>query len=106
MNSDTRLEIIENVDAEGEDLPKGEAIIRSNGEFMSIGFEYFGSLTQPVKPVTIAIPAEITEGYTLTIYAPDGTETALETTVDGETVQFTLDFGEAPVVLIHLTVAE
>ena len=106
MNDGTRMAIVEDADAEGEDLPKGEGIVRSNGEFMSIGFEYFGSMTQPTKPVTITIPAEIAEGYTLTIFAPDGTETALETTDDGETVQFTLDFGETPVVLIRMTAAE
>ena len=99
----TRLELVEDAEAEGENLPKGELVLRKNDAFMTVGFEYTGKLTQATEPVTITLPAEVVDGYTLTILAADGTETALETTVEDETVQFTLDFGETPVVLIHMT---
>ena len=105
MDDDTRLELVEEATATGEALPKGELVLRENGELMSVGFEYAGKLTQPTKPVTVTLPAEAVEGYTLSILNADGTETALETTADGESISFTLDFGEAKVVLIHMVAA-
>ena len=102
MNDGTRLEIVEDAEAEGKNLPKGEVIVRSNGEFISVGFEFFGSLTQPTEDVTICVPAELLNGCTLNVYAADGTETALEYTVEDEVATFTLNFGETPVVLIRM----
>ena len=101
----TRLELVEAATATSEKLPEGELVLRKNDEIMSVGFEYAGRLTQPTKPVTVTLPAADVEGYTLSVLNADGTETALETTVDGENAGFTLDFGEAKVVLIHMTAA-
>ncbi len=101
----THLELAEDATATSEKLPKGELVLRENDEIMSIGFEYGGKLTQPTKPVTVTLPAEVVNGYTLSILSADGSETAVETTADGENVSFTLDFGEAKVVLIHMTAA-
>ncbi len=106
ISNGERLALAENAEAEADALPEGELVLRMNGEFMSIGFEFAGRLTQPTEPVTITLPAEAVEGYALTVLAADGTETPLETTANGETVQFTVDFGEAKVVPIHMVAAK
>ena len=105
VENGTRLESVEEAAATSEKLPKGELVLRENDEIMSVGFEYAGRLTQPTKEVTVTLPAADVDGYTLSILNADGTETALETTADGENVSFTIDFGEAKVVLIHMTAA-
>ena len=105
LENGTRLELVEDATATSEKLPKGELVLRENDEIMSAGFEYAGKLTQPTKPVTVTLPAEVVNGYALSILNADGTETALETTADGENVSFTIDFGGAKVVLIHMVAA-
>lgn len=89
--------------------PAGEIIVRTgalkNGAvMMSVAFESRGEVTRPTGLVEITLPAEAVQGYALHLLAEDGTETALEVTVNGANASFTLDFGadQTPVRLIHL----
>ena len=87
-------------------LPAGEAVVRmgtlENGEaVLSVAFEIGGKLTQPTGQVKLTLPAELLEGYTLSLLAEDGTETELTDVQDGS---FVLDFSGAssPVQVIRL----
>ena len=92
-------------------LPAGEIVVRmgtlENGEaLMSVAFEIGGKLTQPTGQVKLTLPAEVLEGYTLSLLAEDDTEAelTLEGDEEEETVSFTLDFtnSETPVQVIRL----
>ena len=87
-------------------LPAGEIVVRmgtlESGEvLMSVAFEISGKMTQPTGQVKITLPAELLEGYTLSLLAEDGTETELTDVQDGS---FVLDFSGAssPVRVIRL----
>ena len=108
-----RLLLVEDAKAEAltERLPGGELVVRmgalESGEvLMSVAFEIGGKLTQPTGQVKITLPAEVLEGYTLSLLAEDGTEAelTLEGDEEEETVSFTLDFtnSETPVQVIRL----
>ena len=105
VENGAHLDLVEDAEATSEALPKGELVLRENGELMSVGYEFSGKLVQLTEPMTVTLPAEIVNGYTLTILAADGTETALEYTVDSDIATFTVNFGEPPVVLIHMVAA-
>ncbi len=92
-------------------LPAGEIVVRmgtlKSGEvLMSVAFEIGGKLTQPTGQVKLTLPAEVLEGYTLSLLAEDDTEAelTLEGDEEEETVSFTLDFtnSETPVQVIRL----
>ena len=91
-------------------LPSGEIVLRmgeaATGDILlSAGFEYAGRLTQPRGQVEITLPAELLNGYTLSLLNADGTEADLPFTVNGETVSFTLNFEvqpETPTMLLRL----
>ena len=88
-------------------LPAGEIVVRmgtlESGEvLMSVAFEIGGKLTQPTGQVKLTLPAEVLEGYTLSLLAEDGTETEL--TRNAQDGSFVLDFSGAssPVRVIRL----
>ena len=88
-------------------LPDGEIVVRmgtlESGEvLMSVAFEIGGKLTQPTGQVKLTLPAEVLEGYTLSLLAEDGTETEL--TRNAQDGSFVLDFSGAssPVRVIRL----
>ena len=80
--------------------------LESGEQLMSVVFEWGGEPTQPTGQVKITLPAEVLEGYTLSLLAEDGTEAelTLEGDEEEETVSFTLDFtnSETPVQVIRL----
>ena len=87
-------------------LPAGEAVVRMNGAYLSIAFEYGGELTAPTGQVKITLPAESAElpdGKILTVIAPDGSEMEIPVTTNDKGASFTLDFTdpEIPVMLIR-----
>lgn len=85
-------------------LPRGEVIVRMNGDYLSLAFEYAGACTMPTGQVRFTLPAALPEGTKLMLVAQDGTETELPfAESDGEIV-FIVDFtgAEVPVMLIRL----
>ena len=95
-----RMTMVEGATATASALPMGEVVVRANDSMMSVAFEYAGKMTQPTTEVTVTVPATAVEGKTLSIEAADGSETAIETTTDGDKVSFKLDFaGEKAVVI-------
>ena len=103
------LALVEEVKAEGENLPYGELVLRmgetANGNtLLSVCFEVSGKLTQPKGEVKITMPAELLNGVTLALLKADDTEIELPYIVEGENAVFTLDFTDAeiPTVLIRL----
>ena len=108
VSDGTRLTLAENAAAAALTcaLPSGELVARmgtlQSGEtIVSIAFEIGGKLTQPIGQVKITLPAEVLEGYTLSLLAEDGTEAELTDVQDGS---FVLDFSGAssPVRVIRL----
>ena len=103
------LALVEEVKAEGENLPYGELVLRmgetANGNtLLSVCFEVSGKLTRPKGEVKITLPAELMNGGTLALLNADGTEIDLPYIVEGENAVFTLDFTDAeiPTALIRL----
>ena len=103
------LALVEEVKAEGENLPYGELVLRmgetANGNtLLSVCFEASGKLTQPKGEVKITMPAELLNGGTLALPNADDTEIDLPYIVEGENAVFTLDFTDAelPTALIRL----
>ena len=103
------LALVEEVKAEGENLPYGELVLRmgetANGNtLLSVCFEVSGKLTRPKGEVKITLPAELMNGGTLALLNADGTEIDLPYIVEGENAVFTLDFTdvEIPTALIRL----
>ena len=81
-------------------IPHGEALLRvgtlANGEkLLTVGYVYGGQLSKASCQVRIALPAGLVNGYTLSLLNADGTETAVDCTVDGESAVFTLDFAQS-----------
>ena len=88
-------------------LPAGEAVVRMNGAYLSIAFEYGGELTAPTGQVKITLPvesAELPDGKILTVIAPDGSEMEIPVTTNDKGASFTLDFTDLgiPVMLIRI----
>ena len=103
------LALVEEVKAEGENLPYGELVLRmgetANGNtLLSVCFEVSGKLSRPKGEVKITLPAELLNGGTLALLNADDTEIDLPYIVEGENAVFTLDFTDAeiPTVLIRL----
>ena len=84
-------------------IPAGEVVARTRNEYLSVAFEYAGKLIVPTGHVKITLPAELLEGKTLMLIAPDGRETETHFEIDGEKAAFTLDFTDAeiPVMLLR-----
>ena len=81
-------------------IPHGEALLRvgtlANGEkLLTVGYVYGGRLSKASCQVRVTLPAELVNGYTLSLLNADGTETAVDCTVDGESAVFTLDFAQS-----------
>ena len=92
-----------------ERLPAGELVLRMGareaGEnLLSVAFERSGKLTQPTGQVKITLPAEVLEGYALSLLFEDGTEAELPFEVEEDEASFVLDFTDAlsPARLIRL----
>ena len=84
-------------------IPAGEVVARMHNEYLSVAFEYAGKLIVPTGRVKITLPAELLEGKTLMLIAPDGRETETHFEIDSEKASFTLDFTDAeiPVMLLR-----
>ena len=109
VSDGTHLALVEEVKAEGENLPYGELVLRmgetANGNtLLSVCFEVSGKLTRPKGEVKITMPAELLNGVTLALLNADDTEIELPYIVEGENAVFTLDFTDAeiPTALIRL----
>ena len=90
-------------------IPHGEALLRvgtlANGEkLLTVGYVYGGRLSKASCQVKITLPAELLAGYTLSLLNADGTETAVDCTVDGDSAVFTLTFAQ-PTLAVRLTPA-
>ena len=90
-------------------IPHGEALLRvgtlANGEkLLTVGYVYGGQLSKASCQVKITLPAELVNGYTLSLLNADGTETAVDCTVDGDFAVFTLTFAQ-PLLAVRLTPA-
>ena len=109
VSDGTHLALVEEVTAEGENLPYGELVLRmgetANGNtLLSVCFEVSGKLTRPKGEVKITMPAELLNGVTLALLNADDTEIDLPYIVEGENAVFTLNFTDAeiPTALIRL----
>ena len=81
-------------------IPYGEPLLRlgalQGGErLLTVGYVYGGQLSKASCQVRVALPAELVNGCTLSLLNADGTETAVDCTVDGESAVFTLDFAQS-----------
>ena len=90
-------------------IPYGEPLLRlgalANGEkLLTVGYVYGGQLSKASCQVKITLPAELLAGYTLSLLNADGTETALEYALDGDSAVFTLTFAQ-PLLAVRLTPA-
>ena len=90
-------------------IPHGEALLRvgtlANGEkLLTVGYVYGGQLSKASCQVKVALPAELLAGYTLSLLNADGTETALEYALEGDSAVFTLTFAQ-PLLAVRLTPA-
>ena len=90
-------------------IPHGEALLRvgtlANGEkLLTVGYVYGGQLSKASCQVKVALPAELLAGYTLSLLNADGTETALEYALEGDSAVFTLTFAQ-PTLAVRLTPA-
>ena len=85
--------------------PKGELIVRTDGTFLSVAYEYAGQVSEAAAQVKITLPADVLNGRKPVLVSLDGAETALSFEAAGDTLTFTLDCAEAevPVFLIRLT---
>ena len=85
--------------------PKGELIVRTDGTFLSVAYEYAGQVSETAAQVKITLPADVLNGRKPVLVSLDGVETALSFEAAGDKITFTLDFAEAevPVFLIRLT---
>ena len=85
--------------------PKGELIVRTDGTFLSVAYEYAGQVSEAAAQVKITLPADVLNGRKPVLVSLDGAETALSFEAAGDKLTFTLDFAEAevPVFLIRLT---
>ena len=111
VSDGTRLTLAENAAAAALTcaLPSGELVARmgtlQSGEtIVSIAFEIGGKLTQPIGQVKLTLPAEVLEGYALSLLLEDGTEAELPFEVEEDEASFVLDFTDAlsPARLIRL----
>ena len=83
-----------------ERLPGGELAVRMgalpSGELlMSVAFELAGEPTQPTGLVKITLPADLLDGYALSLIDEDGTEVPLDLDVQKDTASFALDFTDS-----------
>ena len=90
-------------------IPHGETLLRvgtlANGEkLLTVGYVYGGQLSKASCQVKITLPAGLVNGYTLSLLNADGTETAVDCTVDGDSAVFTLTFAQ-PLLAVRLTPA-
>ena len=90
-------------------IPHGEAILRvgtlANGEkLLTVGYVYGGQLSKASCQVKITLPAELVNGYTLSLLNADGTETPVDCTVGGDSAVFTLTFAQ-PLLAVRLVPA-
>ena len=87
-------------------IPHGEAILRmgtlaSGEKLLTVGYVYGGQLSKASCQVKITLPAELVNGCTLSLLNADGTETAVDFTVDGDSAVFTLTFAQ-PLLAVRL----
>ena len=90
-------------------IPHGEALLRvgtlANGEkLLTVGYVYGGQLSKASCQVRVALPAELVNGCTLSLFNADGTETPLEYALEGDSAVFTLTFAQ-PLLAVRLTPA-
>ena len=90
-------------------IPHGEALLRvgtlANGEkLLTVGYVYGGRLSKASCQVRIALPAELVNGYTLSLLNADGTETPLEYALEGDSAVLTLTFAQS-LLAVRLTPA-
>ena len=81
-------------------IPHGEALLRvgalaSGEKLLTVGYVYGGQLSKASCQVKLTLPAELVNGCTLSLLNADGTETAVDCTVDGDSAVFTLDFAQS-----------
>lgn len=112
VSDGTQLKLIDQTTAQPITrwLPAGEEVLRlgtlENGErILTAAFEISGQPTQPTGQVQFTLPAELLEGFTLTILHPDGAEEPLPYATADKTATFTLDFTdqETPAMTLRLT---
>ena len=84
--------------------PKGELIVRTDGTFLSVAYEYAGKISEAAAQITITLPADTLNGRKPVLISLDGTETVLPFEAAGDKITFTFDFAEPeiPVFLIRL----
>ena len=80
-------------------IPDGESVLRmgelADGEkLLTLGYVYGGRLSEASCQVSLILPAELVEGYTLFMLNADGTETAIDCTLEGDSVVLTLTFAQ------------
>ena len=90
-------------------IPHGEPLLRvgtlaSGEKLLTVGYVYGGRLSKASCQVKLTLPAELVNGYTLSLLNADGTETPVDCTVDGDSAVFTLTFAQ-PLLAVRLTPA-
>ncbi len=93
------------------EAPAGDLVVRLGSvgqdvQLLTVCFEIKGAPVQPEGAVVVTLPASLVEGYTLTLLAPDGTETLLDAAAEDGNVSITLTFpddADAPVQAVRLT---
>ena len=91
-------------------IPHGEALLRvgtlaSGEKLLTVGYVYGGQLSKASCQVKITLPAELLNGYNLSLLNADGTETPVDCTIDGDSTVFTLTFAQ-PLLAVHLVPAQ
>jgi len=88
--------------------PKGELIARTDGNFLSLAFEYAGKVSEAAAQVQITLPADVLNGAKPVLISLDGAETELSFEATNDKITFTLDFAEPemPVFLLRLETEE
>lgn len=106
VNGGEQMKRIENAKAVAVTgaLPRGEVIVRMNGDYLSLAFEYAGACTMPTGQVRFTLPAALPEGTKLMLVAQDGMETELPFVENDGEIVFIVDFtgAEIPVMLVRL----
>ena len=90
------MEAVQGARISGKKPDGNPAVFVSGSEeglrLLSVAFESDGKPVRFAGEVTVALPAELISGCSLVVIGPDGTESPVEYTVNGDWIEFILSF--------------